>query len=595
MLTYAQFSILNARRDGPVATQRKIAKASGISLGSVNAAAKELLEAGLLDEGGAVTERGMKALRPYKVDNAVIMAAGLSSRFAPISYEKPKGVLTVKGEVLIERQIRQLKEAGIDDITVVVGYKKEEFFYLADEFGVDIVVNPDYARRNNNSTIKRVEDRLGNTYVCSSDDYFTENPFEPYVYESYYSAVYAEGPTEEWCLKTRGKDDVICGVTVGGENSWVMLGHTYWDRAFSRTFCEILNDEYDRPETADKLWEAIYAEHLDRLRMVMRKYPAGVIWEFDNLDELSDFDPDFIENVDSEILDNICSVLKCRRSDVRRIVPIKKGMTNLSFRFEVGGRPYVYRHPGPGSDKITNRRAETFCERVASEAGIDRTFVYEDPDEGWKISRFLENRRDLDYHNPEDVEHAMGLLRRLHSIDADCGYDFDLHEGALDIIGMLGERHKASFRDFGELLDLANRMDMLAKAHGARRVLSHNDFYYPNFLISEDGDMQLIDWEYAGMSDYASDLGVFVVCCEDYTVEDAERIYALYFGREPEPEERLHCLAYACVVAFYWFVWALYQDAYSEPVGEFLYIWYRHTKRFGAAAEELARKLGYEA
>ena len=58
---------------------------------------------------------------------------------------------------------------------------KEQFFYLEDAFGVSIVVNPDYATRNNNSTIRRVADRLGNTYICSSDDYFTENPFEPYV------------------------------------------------------------------------------------------------------------------------------------------------------------------------------------------------------------------------------------------------------------------------------------------------------------------------------------------------------------------------------------------------------------------------------
>lgn len=60
------------------------------------------------------------------VDNAIIMAAGLSSRFAPISYERPKALITVKGEVLIERQIRQLQEVGIKEIIIVVGYKKEQ-------------------------------------------------------------------------------------------------------------------------------------------------------------------------------------------------------------------------------------------------------------------------------------------------------------------------------------------------------------------------------------------------------------------------------------------------------------------------------------
>ena len=62
--------------------------------------------------------------------NAIIMAAGMSSRFVPISLEKPKGLLEVKGEVLIERQIRQLKEAGVEDITVVTGYKARAFEYL---------------------------------------------------------------------------------------------------------------------------------------------------------------------------------------------------------------------------------------------------------------------------------------------------------------------------------------------------------------------------------------------------------------------------------------------------------------------------------
>ena len=43
----------------------------------------------------------------YKVDNAIIMAAGTASRFAPLSFEKPKALIEVRGEVLIERQIKQ--------------------------------------------------------------------------------------------------------------------------------------------------------------------------------------------------------------------------------------------------------------------------------------------------------------------------------------------------------------------------------------------------------------------------------------------------------------------------------------------------------
>lgn len=63
--------------------------------------------------------------------NAIILAAGKSSRFAPFTYEKPKGLFRVKGEILIERQIEQLQEAGIKEIYVIVGYMKEKFFTLS--------------------------------------------------------------------------------------------------------------------------------------------------------------------------------------------------------------------------------------------------------------------------------------------------------------------------------------------------------------------------------------------------------------------------------------------------------------------------------
>ena len=121
MLSKNEFEILDVLHASSASSQRDLAERSGVSLGTVNKTLRSLGDRGLVS-GYSVTDKGMEALAPYKVENAVIMAAGLSSRFAPISYEKPKGLLKVRGEVLIERQIRQLQEAGISDITVVVGY-----------------------------------------------------------------------------------------------------------------------------------------------------------------------------------------------------------------------------------------------------------------------------------------------------------------------------------------------------------------------------------------------------------------------------------------------------------------------------------------
>lgn len=175
-LSKREFAVLLALHDGKASSQRDVATQADVSLCTVNNIMKKLREDDLVD-GFTLTEAGEAALAPYKVDNAIIMAAGLSSTFVPLLYERPKGVLRVQGEVLIERQIRQLKEAGIIDITVVVGYMKEALFYLEDAFGVKIRVNEQYASRNNNFTLMLVREQLGNTYVCSSNDYFTENVF----------------------------------------------------------------------------------------------------------------------------------------------------------------------------------------------------------------------------------------------------------------------------------------------------------------------------------------------------------------------------------------------------------------------------------
>lgn len=230
----------------------------------------------------------------FKVDNAILLAAGLSSRFKPISDVKPKGLCVVKGEILIERQIRQLQAAGINDITVVVGYKKEMFAYLKDKFNVKLVENDTFLERNNTGSLILVTDILKNSYICSADNYFTENVFEPYVYHGYYSTVYVAGQTDEWCVKTDDQN-IICEVTVGGQDTDVMLGHVYFDKTFSSRFVALLQDNFDQAQVKQQVWEYLYLKHLDELKLEVRRFAPQTILEFDSVSEAIAFDPQFLE------------------------------------------------------------------------------------------------------------------------------------------------------------------------------------------------------------------------------------------------------------------------------------------------------------
>lgn len=597
-LTQTQFDVLRAlmNADAPL-TQRELKDITGSSLGRVNTAVRECEALGYIADR-TITQAGLDALAPYKVDNAVILAAGMSSRFAPISYERPKGTLRVRGEILIERQIRQLQEVGITDITVVVGYKKEYFFNLVEKFGVTIVVNPEYMTRNNNGSLWLVLDRLANTYICSSDDYFTTNPFESHVYKAYYSAEYVEGPTNEWCITTGGGGR-ITGAKVGGADAWTMLGHVYFDRTFSSRFREILRAVYQLPETSGKLWESIYLDHVKELDMVIRKYPAGVIYEFDSVDELRSFDPKFMENVDSEVFDTISKVLNCPKDDITDFYPLKQGITNLSCHFRVGEEEYVYRHPGVGTSKIVDRLAETEALELAREIGVDKTFLASDPKEGWKISRFIPQCRNLDVTKDEELETAMRMNRELHESGRVLARNFDFVEEGLRYESLLKEFGPIEVPGYEDLRNKVLRLKAFADADGFELGPSHNDFFPLNFLVSAEGRIDLIDWEYAGMSDIAADFGTMVVCTDEMDEERADTALKFYFGRTPTELEKRHFWSYVVFAGWCWYVWALLKEAEGDNIGEVLYVYYRHAADYVsnllAQYEGAAKKEGVNA
>lgn len=589
MLSYDEFAILNLIRQNKDLTQREIAAKLSFSIGKTNKIYKCLEDNGLVSQK-VITEKGFNALEPYRVKNAIIMAAGMSSRFAPLSYEKPKGLLLVKGEILIEREIRQLIEAGIEDITIVVGYMKEKFFYLEEKFGVRIVINEEYYKYNNTSSLIRVLDALDNTYICSSDNYFVDNVFEKYVYRPYYSAVYAEGKTDEYCLVC-DKSGLIKDVTFGGNDSWYMLGHVYFDRSFSEKFKQILVSEYNNLLTRDQLWENLYVRYISELHLYIRKYDADKVLEFDSLDELRNFDSEYINNIDSQILGNICNVLSCKKQDITNIASISSGLTNRSFSFSVNGKKYVYRHPGVGTEKYINRAGEAETMKIISQMGMDDTFIYIDEEGGWKISKYIENVRELNYHDATEVKQAIDLIRTLHDASIDVDYDFDIWKRTEEFIEKLKGKTDYDSENHKKIYDLVKEVrDCVAKDEYSKKCLCHNDCYYPNFLLDENNKMYLIDWEYSGNDDPASDIGTFI-CCSDYTEEEAADIIRQYLCRDDlSDEEMAHYFGYVAIAAYYWYMWSLYQESTGNPMGEWMYLWHKYSVRYAKKTLEYLKK-----
>jgi CTP:phosphocholine cytidylyltransferase-like protein len=293
----------------------------------------ELLQAGFYKKS-SITEKGFALLNAHKIDNAVILAAGLSSRFVPVSFDKPKGLLEVKGEVLVERQIRQLIEKGINEIFIVIGYKKEQFYYLKDKYNIKLIETNDYLVKNNHSSVFAARKYLKNTIITSSDLYFAKNLFQRYAYDSYYCSIFIEGNTDERGLVIDDSDKIV-NTYYNCHDTWVSLGYAFFSKKFSEKYIEIVENIIDDQRTYNKFWADIQDDYLSDLYMYIKRCNKNDIYEFDSLQELYDFQIDFKGIMFSESLGYICSVLKCDERELYKFTPIAvKGILNIcSFRY----------------------------------------------------------------------------------------------------------------------------------------------------------------------------------------------------------------------------------------------------------------------
>jgi len=280
-------------------------------------------------------------MNKYKVDNAIITAAGFGSRFVPLSYEMPKGLLEVLGERMIERQIRQLHEAGITDITIVVGYLKEKFEYLVDKYNVKLLYNPEYSSKNSLSTLYHARHLLKNTYILASDNWLRDNIYNEYESASWYSGVYMKGNTSEWCLVT---DDtgLVTDVQIGGADSYVMYGPAYFNKDFSDKFKVYVEEYYNSPGTENYYWEQIVKDHISELSFYCNQRPDNTVYEFENLEELRCFDSKYRSCSGNAALELIARIFNISENDITDFKCPKVGASDKAFLFTVKDEVYLF-------------------------------------------------------------------------------------------------------------------------------------------------------------------------------------------------------------------------------------------------------------
>lgn len=573
--------LLREIKTAPELTQRELAVRLNISLGSTNKYIHELEEQNYLKVQGSqysLTPEGRAVLENYRVDNAIIIAAGFGSRFVPLTYETPKGLLEVFGERMIERQIKQLHEVGIYDITIVVGYLKEKFDYLIDKYDVKLLYNPEYSCKNTLTTLWHARHLLKNTYILSSDNWIRENIFHAYEPCAWYSGVYMKGETSEWCLTT-DKKGRITDVVVGGADSYVMYGPVYFDSEFSQKFVSLLEKYYETPGTENYYWEHVYLENLKSLTMYMYPQPDSIVYEFENLEELRLFDTRYQNHSDNVALEKISEIFSVSESEIVNIKCLKAGMTNKSFLFSIGEASYIFRIPGAGTEMLINRKQEKAVYNKIAPLDLSDDIIYFDGETGYKISRYYHDSRNCDDTNWDDVAACMNVLRDFHERKLTVDHEFSLRERIGFYETLCLNPYCIHFEDYVDVRQKMNELLALTEGMNIPKYLTHIDSIFANFLMLPDGGIRLIDWEYAGMSDQLVDIAMFAIYSY-YDEEQLDKLIGLYFGRTATKEELLRIYSYVALSGFLWALWAEYKSSLGEEFGDYTLKMYRYAKDY---------------
>ncbi len=226
------------------------------------------------------------------VQRAIIMAAGIGKRMHPITLKTPKPLVKVNGKPMIETVVEGLRENGIVEIFVVVGYLKEQFYYLEKKYcGLKLINNPYFDTCNNIASLYVAREHLDNAIIIDGDQIiYNSDVLSPDFMKSGYNCIWCEEHTNEWILNLdNGVVESCC--RTGGNNGWQLFSISRWSAEDGRRLKKHVEIEFEKKLNRQIYWDDIPLFcYPKEYQLGIYEMQIGDVIEIDNFTELVEID-----------------------------------------------------------------------------------------------------------------------------------------------------------------------------------------------------------------------------------------------------------------------------------------------------------------
>ncbi|MDD6811298.1 MAG: phosphotransferase family protein, partial [Lachnospiraceae bacterium] len=334
---------------------------------------------------------------------------------------------------------------------------------------------------------------------------------------------------------------------------------------------------FDKDKRYEKsFWEEVLID-TDRMIVYAKVAHSSDTVEINTFEQLRELDENS-NNLKSDAIEIIAVALQVNKNEIVDINILKKGMTNRSFLFSCRNQRYIMRIPGEGTDLLIKRDEEAAVYDAIKDKDICDDIVYINPLNGYKITKYLESSRVCDSDNEEDLVRCMKKLRDFHSLNLKVGHKFDIFK-QIDFYESLWDGAPSAYRDYNgtkiKVFELKEYIDNCK----TEMCLTHIDAVPDNFLFTADGDIRLIDWEYAGMQDPHVDIAMFCIYAL-YDRSQVDRLIDIYFENNCEKQTRLKIYCYIAACGLLWSNWCEYKRSLGVEFGEYSLRQYRYAKEY---------------